>query len=75
MKHYFLFGYEAEASFEDGGIEKVKRDWSKDKIRVDPYCFDDEKDTPESLLGAYNGSDGFVKVTERQYKYFGGFAS
>jgi nicotinamidase-related amidase len=69
MKHYFLFGSTATDIYEQEGINGLL---SKLKNKNGSWIFsthvhDSKKDTPASLLEAYDGWEGYCSISKSDY--------
>jgi len=66
MERYFLFGKNVTSAYEDGDLKEVivamhNEPW-------DYFVWDNDSD-PMDLLSVYDGFDGYVEMSEKDYKY------
>lgn len=68
-KKYYLFGHEASTIYFDGDWETIEQ--LKDKLNgVESRFFEFDPDTMSvsNLLAVYDGWDGYVELSEGEYK-------
>lgn len=66
MNRYFLFGENICSAYEDGDLKKVIK-----LMKTEPwdYFVWGINSTPMELLETYDGFEGYVEMTEEDYKY------
>jgi hypothetical protein len=68
-KQFFLFGGEICGIAENYGVANAIERAKKEGVDFQIYCWD-EKSSPVELLGAYNGNEEFITLTEAQFDKF-----
>ena len=73
MKHYFMFGDEQVASYENNEFKGLMKSLNNDLLDwPETFMFEDGVTTPEALLDAFNGNGNYVCISEKEYNKLNG---
>lgn len=66
---YYLFGSKAVRMYHNDELSQYARLFDHNhSVEMDVFCYDPQFHTPEYLLEAYDGWDGYAVITEEEYK-------